>query len=101
MGVKRNVYWILMGKPEGKSPLGRPKHEWADNIKMELREIGCGGMDWTDLLQDSGQCKALVRTVMNLRVPYHAEKSLSSYTTGGFSRRAQLPGDGLLANIRP
>jgi hypothetical protein len=60
---------ILMGKPEGKRPLGRPKHRWEDNIKMELREVGWDGMDWGDLAQDRDQRRALVNTVMNLRVP--------------------------------
>jgi hypothetical protein len=58
-----------VGKPEGKRPLGRPKHRWVDTIKMNLREIGWGGMDWIDVTQDRDQWKALVNTVMNLRVP--------------------------------
>jgi hypothetical protein len=56
------------GKPEGKTPLGRPRRRWEDNIKMVLREIGWGGMDWTDLAQDRDQWKAFVNTVINLRV---------------------------------
>jgi hypothetical protein len=68
MGEKRNVYRILMGKPEGKRPLGRPRRRWEGNIRMDLREIGCGGMDWIDLAQDRDQWRALVNTVMNLRV---------------------------------
>jgi hypothetical protein len=58
-----------VGKPEGKRPLGRPRHRWVYNIKMDLREIGWGGMDWTDLAQDRDQWRALVNMVMNLRVP--------------------------------
>jgi hypothetical protein len=58
-----------VGKPEGKRPLGRLKRTWEDNIRMDLREIGWGGMDWIDLAQDSDQWRALVNTVMNLRVP--------------------------------
>jgi hypothetical protein len=69
MGEKRNAYVILVGKPEGKRPLGRPGHRWEDNIKMDLREIGWDGMDWTDLAQDRDQWRALVKTVMNIRVP--------------------------------
>jgi hypothetical protein len=65
MGAKRNVYRILVGKPEGKTPLGRPIGRWVDNIKMDLREIGWGGMDWIDM----ALWRALVNTVMNLRVP--------------------------------
>jgi hypothetical protein len=58
-----------VGKPEGKKPLGRPRRRWEDNSKMDLREIGWGGMDWIDLAQDRDQWRALVNTVMNLRVP--------------------------------
>jgi hypothetical protein len=66
---KRNAYRILLGKPEGKRPVGRSKRRWVDNIKIELREIGWGGMDWIDLAQDRDQWRALVSMVMNLRVP--------------------------------
>jgi hypothetical protein len=66
---KRNAYRILMGNPEGKRPLGRPRHRWVDNIKMDLRKIGWDSMDWIDLAQNRDQWRALVNTVMNLRVP--------------------------------
>jgi hypothetical protein len=66
---KRNAHKILVGKPERKRPLGRPRRGWEDNIKMDVREIGWGGMDWTDLAQDREQWRALVSTVMNLRFP--------------------------------
>jgi hypothetical protein len=89
-GEKRNSYRILVGKPEGKSLLGRPRRRWVDNIKMGLRKIGWDGMDWIDLTPDRDQLRALVSMVRNLRVPYNAGKFLSSCTTGGFSRRAQL-----------
>jgi hypothetical protein len=69
MGEKRNAYRLLVGKPEGRRPLRRPKRRWVDNIKMDLREIGWDGMDWIDVSQDRDQWKALVNTVMNLRVP--------------------------------
>jgi hypothetical protein len=69
MGEKRNAYRILVGKPEGKRQLGRPRRGWEDNIKMDLKEIGWGGMDFIDLAQDRDQWRALVNTVMNLRVP--------------------------------
>jgi hypothetical protein len=69
MGEKRNSYRRLMGKPEGRRPLGRPRRRWVDNIKMDLREIGYDGVDWVDLAQDRGHWRALVNTVMNLRVP--------------------------------
>jgi hypothetical protein len=66
---KRNAYRILVEKPEGNRPLGRPRRRWEDNVKMDLREIGWGGMDWTDLAQDRDQWMVLVNTVRNLRVP--------------------------------
>jgi hypothetical protein len=69
MGDRRNAYKILVGKPEGKRPLGRPRLRWEDNTRMDLREIGWGGMDLTDLAQDRDQWRALVNTILNLRVP--------------------------------
>jgi hypothetical protein len=69
MGAKRNANRILVGKPEGKRPLGRPRRRWVDNIKRDIREIGWDGMDWIDLTQDRDQWRTLVNTVMNLRVP--------------------------------
>jgi hypothetical protein len=69
MGEPRNACRILVGKPEGKRPLGRPRRRWVDNIKMDLGEIGWYGMDWIELAQDRDQWRALVNTVMNLRVP--------------------------------
>jgi hypothetical protein len=69
MGETRNAYRILVGKPEGKEPLGRPRRRWVDNIKMDFREIKWDGMDWNELAQDRDQWRALVNTVMNLRVP--------------------------------
>jgi hypothetical protein len=69
MGETKNAYRILVGKPEGKRSLGRPRRRWVDNIKIDLREIGWNGMDWIDLAQDRDQWRALVNTVMNLQVP--------------------------------
>jgi hypothetical protein len=64
-----NVYRILVEKPEGKTPLGRPRHRWVGNIKIDLGEIGWDGMDWIDVAQDRDQWRALVNTVRNLQVP--------------------------------
>jgi hypothetical protein len=60
---------IFVGRPEGRRPLGRPRHRWEDNIKMDLQQMGWGGMDWIDMAQDRDRWRALVRAVMNLRVP--------------------------------
>jgi hypothetical protein len=67
-----------VGKPEGKRPLGKPRRRWEDNIRMDLRETGWGGMDWIDLAKDRDQWRALVKTAMNLQVPYNIGKFLSS-----------------------
>jgi hypothetical protein len=77
MGMKQNAYRILVGPPEGKRPLRRPSHRWEDNINMDLREIGSGGMDWIDLAQDRDQERVLVNKMMNLRVPKYVGKFLS------------------------
>jgi hypothetical protein len=69
MGEKRNVYRLLVGKPEGKRPLGRPRRKWIDNIKMNLLEIGVNVVDWIGLAQDWYRWRALVNSVMNLLVP--------------------------------
>jgi hypothetical protein len=69
MGERRGAYRALVGKSEGRRPFGRPRRRWEDNIKMDLREVGCWGADWVDLAQDRDRWRALVNTVMNLRVP--------------------------------
>jgi len=68
MGEGRVVHRILVGEPEGRRPLGRPRRRWEDNIRMELREVGCGCLDWLELAQDRYRWRALVSAVMNLRV---------------------------------
>jgi hypothetical protein len=68
MGEKRNACRILVGEPEGKRPLERPRCRWLDNIKMDVREIEWDGVDWIDMAQDRDQFKALVNTVLNLQV---------------------------------
>ena len=68
MGEKRGVYRVLVGKSEGKRPLGRPRRRWVDNIRMDLQEVGCGYMDRIGLAQDRARWRTLVSAVMNLRV---------------------------------
>jgi hypothetical protein len=68
IGEGRNVYRVLVRKPEGKRPLGRPRRRWEDGIKMDLREIGCGGVEWIELAQDRDRWRAVVSAVMNIRV---------------------------------
>jgi hypothetical protein len=69
MGERRNAYRILVGKPEGTKPLGKPRHRWVDNIQMDLREVGWDGRDWIDLAQDRDRWRDHVKAVMNLWVP--------------------------------
>jgi hypothetical protein len=69
MGEERGVHWVLVGKREGKRPLGGPRRRWEDNIKMNLLEVGGGCGDWMELAEDSDRWRALVSTVKNLRVP--------------------------------
>jgi hypothetical protein len=68
-GEKRGVYRVLVGKPEGNRPFKRPRRRWEDNSKMDLQEVGCGGLDSIELARDRDRCRALVNAVMNLRVP--------------------------------
>jgi hypothetical protein len=72
MGEKRGVYLVLVGKPEGKRPLGRPMSRWKENIKMDLQEVICGGMEWIELVQYSDRRRELVNAVMNFWVPQNA-----------------------------
>jgi hypothetical protein len=69
MDERRGIYRVLVGKPEGKRPLGRPRYRWKDDIKMDLQEVGCGGMDWIELAQERDRWRALLNVVMNLTVP--------------------------------
>jgi hypothetical protein len=69
MGEERAVYRVLMGKPEGKRPLGRSRRRWVDNIRMDLQEVGCGHVDWIELVQDRDRWRMLVSAKMNLGVP--------------------------------
>jgi hypothetical protein len=72
LGEGRDVYMVLVGRPEGKRPLGRPRHRWEDSIKMDLTEIGIDEANWIQLAQDRVQWRAFVNTVLNLRVPYES-----------------------------
>jgi len=81
MGQGRGVYRVLVGKPEGKRPLGKPRRRWEDSIKMDLQEVGGGFRDWMKLTQDRDRWRALVSTVMNLRVPKNAGNFLASCRT--------------------
>jgi len=72
MGERGGLYRGLVGKPEGKSPFGRPRRRWEDNIKVDFQEVGYRGMDWIELAQDRNTWRALVKEVINLQVPYSA-----------------------------
>jgi hypothetical protein len=78
MGEVRGAYKILVGRPEGRGQLGRPRRRWEDNIKMYLREIGFGDVDWSHWAQCRDRWRDIVNTVMNLRVPYNAGNFLTS-----------------------
>jgi len=92
MGEGRGVYRVLVGKPEEKRSLGRPRRRWEDNIKMVLQEVGCGVMDWIELAQDRDRWRAVVNAVMNLRVRQNARNFLTSCKPVSFSSRTLLHG---------
>ena len=69
MCEEMGVHWVLVGKPEGRRPMGRPRRRWVNNIRMDLQEVGCGYMDWIGLAQDRDRWRTLVSEVTNLRVP--------------------------------
>jgi len=77
-GERRGVYRVLVGKPEGKRPLVRSRHRWQDNIKIDLQEVGCRGMDWIELAQDRDRWRALVNAVINLQAP----SNVGNFLTG-------------------
>jgi hypothetical protein len=90
MGEKRNTYRLLVGKTEGKRPLGRPWHRWVDNIRMVLGVVGWGDVDWIGLAQDRNRWRALVNSVLNLWVPWNAGKLSSGLTSSCLSSSDQL-----------
>jgi hypothetical protein len=89
-GEKRNAYRLLVRKQEGKTPLGRPRRRWVDNIRMDLGEVVWGDVDWIGLAQDRDRRRALVNSVLNLLVAQNAGKLPSGLTTGGLLSSAQL-----------
>ena len=84
---REGVYRVLVGKPEGRRPLGRSRRRWVDNIRMDLQDAGCGYVDWIGLAQDRDRWRTLVSAVMNLRVPWNAGNLLTSCKPVSFSRR--------------
>ena len=86
-GWGEGVYRVLVGKPEGRRPLGRPRRRWVYNIRMDLQEVGCGYMDWIGLVQDRDRWWTVVSVVMNLRVPWNAGNFLTSCKPVSFSRK--------------
>jgi hypothetical protein len=92
MGEGRGLYRVLVGKPEGKSPLGRPRLRWEDNNKMDLQEVECGGMDRMELAQNRDRWRALVIAVKNFRIPYNEENFLTSCEQVSYPRRTLFHG---------
>jgi len=89
---RRGEYRVLVGKSEGKRPPGRLSHRWEDNIKTDLQEVGCRGMDWIKLAQDRDRWPALVNAAMKLQVPQNAGNFLTNLETVSFSRKTVLHG---------
>jgi hypothetical protein len=84
MGEERKMYSVLVGNPERKRPLERPRRRWENEIRMDLREIGWGSVEWIQLAQDSDRWRTVVNTVMNLRVPFVAPRCAVSFTSSHF-----------------
>jgi hypothetical protein len=101
MGEKRNAYRLLVGKPEGKRPLGRPRRRWVDNNRMDLGEVGWSDVDWIGLAQDRDRRRALVNSVLNLRVPSNAGKLSSGLSSSAQLHRVSLEPSELKIRILP
>jgi hypothetical protein len=91
MVERRGVYRVLVGNPEGKRPLGIPWGRWEDNIKMDLQEVGCGGMDWIEMAQDGIRWRALLNPLMTLRVPQNMGEFLDGLRTGSLLKNDSAP----------
>jgi hypothetical protein len=90
IGKGRGVYRVLVGTTEKKRPQGRPRRRWEDNIKADLQEVGCGDMDWIELVHDRDRCRAIVNVVMKLPVPKNEGNFLTSCKPVSFSRMTLL-----------
>ena len=88
---EREVYRVLVGKPDGKRPLGSPRCRWVDNIRMDLQEVGCGYMEWIGLARDRDRWRILVSAVMNLRVPWNGGNFLTDCKPVNFSKKDSAP----------
>ena len=101
MGEERGLYRVLVGKPEGTRPLGRPRRRWVDNIRIDLQEVGCGHVDWIGLAQDRDRWRTLVSALMNLRVPWNVGNFLTNCKPVSFSRRTLHHGVSTLFFMHP